>query len=485
MSDYTITLYPLNMVISPSLDFEDKEAVIKACTFKPNGYQYSPKYAAGKWDGNICLYQRKNQSAPVGLWKKVRDALKKRKNTVKIKYFKEVKPTGEIKVLPFDLYPFQVDAIKAAEKEKFGYIQAPVRAGKTAIMAGFINYTNNYPIWIITTGKDLVLQIKKDMEELTGLDVGYFSSGKLVKSDRVMVSSYQALARVKNTQKTSEKVKERNNEILKMMHEAKAVLLDECHLAFGNNIEQRLKSFDTVYYRIGLSASPKPDNKKLVEKLVAIGPLVYKIDFDHLIKIKRVAKPLVILYKLPMKWYANYVMEFSDIVDTNIVRNHPRNLFIKRLVLEMNKKGKSTLVMVNRIVHGEILNNLIEGSVFIHGEIDPEIRKTTYDMLQDKKIGCVISTVGKVGLNLPRLDVVINAEGLASSVATMQKMRSLTAHEGKSVGVVFDFIDRGKYLSDHSQERRNLYLQYGDDFIVEERSVKNNFFGAEVNKWLV
>jgi hypothetical protein len=65
--------------------------------------------------------------------------------------------------------------------------------------------------------------------------------------------------------------------------------------------------------------------------------------------------------------------------------------------------------------------------------------------------------VGKVGLNLPSLDAVINAEGYKARVGTIQKLRSLTASAGKHEGMVIDFIDCGKYLFDHSEERLQRY----------------------------
>jgi hypothetical protein len=81
-------------------------------------------------------------------------------------------------------------------------------------------------------------------------------------------------------------------------------------------------------------------------------------------------------------------------------------------------------------------------------------------------------------LNLPKLEAVINAEGYKSSVVTTQKMRSLTASEGKAHGIIIDFLDKGKDLRDHSDMRKQKYHSF-DGFIVKEREVTKNHFDLE------
>jgi len=140
--------------------------------------------------------------------------------------------------------------------------------------------------------------------------------------------------------------------------------------------------------------------------------------------------------------------------------------------------------MIRTLQHGPLLRSLIPGSIFVHGKISGEDRADLYKALQEKKIHCIIATVGKEGLNIPRLDAVINAEGLSSSVITLQKMRSLTAASGKKYGIVIDFVDRGDYLNRHSRHRIKTYKRIGN-IKLHMRNVPSDFYPMEGSRWLI
>ena len=161
-----------------------------------------------------------------------------------------------------------------------------------------------------------------------------------------------------------------------------------------------------------------------------------------------------------------------------------RNQFIAEIANKLKLSGKTTFIMIRKLAHGPILRAMIPGSVFVHGSIPSDQRATLYDGLQNRKIWCVISTVGKEGLNIPKLDAVINAEGLESSVVTLQKMRSLTATEGKTRGLVIDFLDRGKFLTKHSRARQRLYSRIAKDD-TKVKVVPANHYDMEGSRWEV
>jgi superfamily II DNA or RNA helicase len=131
--------------------------------------------------------------------------------------------------------------------------------------------------------------------------------------------------------------------------------------------------------------------------------------------------------------------------------------------------------MVRKRYHGELLQELIPRSVYVHGDISSTIRKELYSRLHKKEISCIISTVGKVGLDIPNLNAVINAEGLAAETITLQKMRSLTASSDKDYGIIIDFMDHGVYLRDHSELRLAMYKKI-DGFIIKEYKVSPTLF---------
>jgi len=70
----------------------------------------------------------------------------------------------------------------------------------------------------------------------------------------------------------------------------------------------------------------------------------------------------------------------------------------------------------------------------------------------------LIGTVFKEGVDIPEIEVVINAEGGKDAKMTVQKMRNLTPHHGKTEAIYVDFYDMmNPYFETHSKARLAEY----------------------------
>lgn len=485
--DITITVGAKKCKIMQKLPQDLFDHLRRKTKYKVHGYQFTPKYQMGVWDGSkVLLY--KDQTAPAGMFSRLRNLLEKEGHTVEIDFVRSYKPTGDVEIagLPHGLDDLQKKAIKRALKARYCIIEAPIRFGKTAIIAGLIKKINHFPAWVVTYGKDVTIQIQEALKEHLGTNVGMFSEGTFVDGD-VIVSSYQAMQRLvqdpksKDKKKLSQKVENRNKKLLEKMKESKVLILDESQYVFSKKSKLFLDRFENVGYKIGLSGTPREKSKISAKEMeAAIGPIALKIPFNSVISDGRLAQPKVILYDLPGNWYQGYLTELPDIYEANIVQNDYRNSFIVRIVTELQKQNKTAFIFVRKKDHGYILQDLIPKAVYVHGGVNTTRRKKLYDRLQNGKIPCIISTVGKVGLNLPKLNAVINAEGYKAHTLTIQKMRSLTAHKDKSCGLVIDFIDKGKYLFEHSEDRVSEYTNL-KGFIIKKREIKRDFFERKDN----
>jgi superfamily II DNA or RNA helicase len=68
----------------------------------------------------------------------------------------------------------------------------------------------------------------------------------------------------------------------------------------------------------------------------------------------------------------------------------------------------------------------------------------------------------QTGVNIEEITHFINARGLKSEIATLQALgRALRKHESKSVVYVYDFLDKEKYLLQHSKSRKRHYEREG------------------------
>lgn len=476
--------------VTPHLSPSNFKLVRDKFTYTVKDYQFTTQHKEYGWNGRRTLFF-KDQSAPAGCLYRMVQVLEDHCgiDDIEIIHENDYYPKGKIEVHGFSLKDFQERAVKRVIRYRRGIIEAPVRAGKTAIAAAIINKIGHKPVWVITFGKDLVHQTRKDLEYHLQIPVGVFSEGKYTPGD-VVVTSYQAINRAitKNKPKRSlpsQSTQERNYKILESLNETRVVIFDECHHAYSPKNKKVFAELKSAGYIIGLSGTPKPDNMNKLEVEAALGSVIFRVKYETLIKHGRLARPMIILYKLPYRWYTTALKEFAEVYEANIVENMHRNLFIADIVKNLRKSGKSTFVMIRKLAHGPILRALIPGSVFVHGTIPSDQRAALYDGLHNKKIWCVVSTVGKEGLNIPKLDAVVNAEGLESSVVTLQKMRSLTAAEGKTRGLVIDFLDRGKFLTKHSKARLKLYRRVAKKEDIKTKQVPSNHYKMEGSRWEV
>lgn len=466
--------------LSPKAPDDLLKKIRKKFKYRVHGYQFTPSYMEGRWDGYKNLFY-KRQSAKAGCCYRLAALLKKEGHTVDIEFENKYAPLGDGRIagLPNDPSPFQVEAKNRIVKYKYGIIQAKMRAGKTAVIAMAISQVRQFPIWVVTYGKDLVKQAQDDLEEHLEVPVGSLVESKFSPGD-IIVTSYQAAQRLNFSGEGSPKVQKRNQKILESIRETRMLFLDECHLSLSPETDPFVKEFRKLGYKIGLSATPKPDLKSMLEVEANIGPVIYRVGFKKLIKEGRIAQPVIIMYDLPKSWYTSMLSDPSDLYEANIVDSVYRNNFIAKIAKELKKQNKSSFIIVNRKAHGETLKEMIPGSVYVWGDIKADVRKKLYNRLENKEIFCIISTVGKLGLNIPRLDAVINAEGFSATTSTQQKMRSLTAPHKveKNFGLVIDFMDKGPYSERHGKSRLKQYKDM-KGFIIKYRKITPEKFNLD------
>lgn len=121
--------------------------------------------------------------------------------------------------------------------------------------------------------------------------------------------------------------------------------------------------------------------------------------------------------------------------------------------------GRQTLILVRHIAHGEILQDMIPGSVFIHGSIASKSRQNTINRMKEGKHRCVIaSSIFDEGVDIRPLSALILAGSGKSQTRALQRIgRVIRAYEGKTDAIIVDFFDDMKYMRKHSQARRRMY----------------------------
>ncbi len=159
---------------------ELKKQLLDDLKFRVDGYKFTYSYTQFNWDGYKSLFDLRSASFSTGLLKRVCKLLKEYGHNPIVEITNAFEPKGDNVIYSVQLYDFQKDAVEKALKNKYCIIDAPVRSGKTAIIASLISRLDNYPIIVVTYQSDLVLQTKLELEKLLRIKIGTFYKGEII-----------------------------------------------------------------------------------------------------------------------------------------------------------------------------------------------------------------------------------------------------------------------------------------------------------------
>jgi superfamily II DNA or RNA helicase len=365
---------------------------------------------------------------------------------------------GVLKPIPYvktplpgiTLRPDQERIVTSALIKQRGVIVSATGSGKTIIAASVINCFNNSKTLFLCHTIDLVNQTVEVFERF-GLQcskIGNKEKPALNRTKRVVVSTIQSF------------VKYDTHDYANLFD---VVIVDEAHHASNYNSqygEVLSQLYDKV--RIGFTATLPVDqaNVMMIEGL--FGSILENVTVEEGVKQMFLVKPKVRLLNVPINSLVADLTKYPEIYKRGIVDNRARNYSVIQTISEYSKQGRTCLIMVKEIKHGNNIIDLADKDLsiqFVQGLKDSDEREAIKRLLSSKRIDAVISTsVWREGINIPSLDVVINAAGGKSDLATMQAIgRGIRTFKGKSELIIVDFLDPYKYLAEHAIARLQLY----------------------------
>lgn len=342
------------------------------------------------------------------------------------------------------LRDYQERIVTQTLKHDMGVMCAATGAGKTWMAAAMIARRNVSVLYVVHT-LDLLEQTKVVMENLLGMKVGIIGDGKL-DIKKVTIGMVQSLGNV-----PSEKL---NFDM---------VIVDETHHLPADSFYSVTGSIKARYVH-GLSATPYRADKADLLIEAGAGPIVSKITPTELIQ-EGVLTPVVIRF-VPIQAQTSYYKPPSYITYNEfIVKYDVRNELISHFAKEFVEKGNTVLIAVRQIGHiHQIRKSLQVDSVILDGKTPSFERKKILQKLKDREIKLVISTLMKEGVDVPSLDVVINAAGGTDSMQLVG--RALRKFEGKKVATVIDFIDNQHLILQKASYARMNRLKEEPGFTV-------------------
>ena len=357
---------------------------------------------------------------------------------------------------------YQIDSAASALNKGRGIIVLPTSAGKTltiALMASTAFKTKMYKTLVLVPNIQLVEQTYQDFLDY-GIDISsiskwtgnydYQETDIVIANNQILLSEKQDTTVIKNFN---------------------MLIVDECHkLASAEKITKLVKNLNCKHV-FGFTGSLPSEQFNVWTLNRIFGPVLYHKKSIELRENHFISKVRVVALELEYKNVPHFTK--SNMSDptagyeeeiTWLHTNNFRNNIIQKLVKNLNT---NTLILVDRIVHGEYLLNFLQANLdckqifFIQGSVDVQERENVRQIMENQTgIVCIaISKIFSTGISIKNLhNVVFAAIGKARIKIIQSIGRSLRLHETKNIATIFDIADNNlTYGNKHYTERKEIY----------------------------
>jgi superfamily II DNA or RNA helicase len=172
-----------------------------------------------------------------------------------------------------------------------------------------------------------------------------------------------------------------------------------------------------------------------------------------------------ILQTQDIKEFKNYPEELKW-----LTTDSDRMTWVAQTIKDISTSG-NTLILVDRISAGEILQKKIKDSVFISGSTKNLERKEHYDEVSTAQSKIIIATYGvaSVGINIPRIFNLVLIEPGKSFVRVIQSIgRGIRKAEDKDKVQIWDITSSCKFAKRHLTQRKKFYKEANYPYNIEK-----------------
>ena len=516
------------------------------CSYEVKNVDFMYKYQSNQWDGKISLFKKKTLSFPAGLLDKVASSLTKNNvlfTVVEKRTNPKKKNLCKVDLGEHSFRDYQQKAIETIKTKTRGILAMCTGAGKTKTSCGIISELSVYPVIFIVPSVQLLYQtadefrtsLKSDDENfligelgggkcnieknginvatyqtlLTAYDKKYSESSKKIVDidgniDKTSLNSLKKelkilsvdlinspktkhkgietkIKKVKKKIQDKEDMIQKKKEIRDLVENCQLLFIDETHIA-AVIIEEISLCAKKAYYKCGLTGTPQRMDNQDIRMFGATGSVIHEVTSSDLIKRDFLVKPYI--YCIDLDLFNFTCDNFQQTYTKAIVENQHKNELIRDLAQQMHSMGRPTLIMVERIPHGKILEEMIEGCVFVpggDGSDDKEIpeeelnyRKYQLNRLEKNEIIMCATSWCYTGIDAPKISCIILACSLSSTnTITQQIGRGLRKAPGKKDCVIFDFRHKELPLRKQFNSRNKVYSSE-EEFVVKILKYNNS-----------
>jgi superfamily II DNA or RNA helicase len=458
-----------------------------AATFKyvdPTA-RYRPAYQLGRWDGKVsmfglggngylsqlekCLEILSNMDIDIDELDDLRTTSKIEFTEITNTYWSEqgkVWPVGHrFAGQPITLRDDQVEVVNRFFTNTQALQEVATGAGKTIMTATLSHCAEKYGRTIvIVPNKDLVTQTEEDFVNV-GLDVGVYYGDRKDLGKTHTICTWQSLNVLDKKSKNWDI--ENALTLAEFLDGVKTVIVDEVHMAKAEVLKNLLTiNLCNAPIRWGLTGTVPKDDFEAQPIFASIGPVVGGIKAHELQEMGILSNLHVnILQLIDIPEFKTYQEELKY-----LVTNKDRMTYFSKLIKNLSDSG-NTLILVNRIDTGKLLTEMIEGAVFISGEVKGTKRAEEYKehATNDNKVTVATFGVAAVGINIPRIFNLVLLEPGKSFVRVIQSIgRGIRKAEDKDFVQIWDITSTCKFAKRHLTTRKKFYKDAKYPFTIEK-----------------
>jgi len=482
-----------------------RKKLVDRFKYEVPGARYQPAVRLGRWDGKVSYFSL-GGSSYINLLPEIIPILdgdgydielvdlRAYNNTIVFDTIAEDTfahkswPVGHTQAgQPVLLRDYQVEIINNFLANPQSVQEVATGAGKTLMTAALSLMAERYgKSVVIVPNKDLVRQTEADYRNL-GLDVGvYFGDRKEVGRTHTICTWQSLNVLLKNSEGRNSEDEPSSHRLLRdptdyiiddLVDGVALVMVDEVHMAKADALKTLLTGvFAQVPIRWGFTGTIPKEDYAAVSIYCSLGNVVGRLSASTLQDAGHLAQCHVnIVQLLDGVEYRDYQSELKY-----LVTNTERLSYLARLI-EKIKEGGNTLILVDRIETGKILQaelstlfSLLSDKpdvVFVNGGTKATSRKEEYDEFATATNKVFLATYGvaAVGLNIPRIFNLVLLEPGKSFVRVIQSIgRGIRKAEDKDHVEIWDITSNCKFAKRHLTKRKAFYKEANYPFTVEK-----------------
>ena len=367
------------------------------------------------------------------------------------------------------LRDYQVETINKFLENPQCIQEIATGAGKTIITAALCKLVENYGRTLtIVPNKSLVTQTEDDFLACN-LDVGVYYGDRKELGRQNTIATWQSLNVLEKKSRDDE-----TTAFLEAIENINTIIVDEVHMAKADVLKRMLTGpFARCGIRWGLTGTvPKADYEFFGLKC-SIGEVANKIAAKELQDKGVLAQCNVnVLQTQDHPEFKNYQEELKW-----LTTDETRMSWIAKTIEDIATTG-NTMILVDRISAGELLEKKIPDSVFISGSTKNTERKEHYDEVSIAQHKVIIATYGvaAVGINIPRIFNLVLIEPGKSFVRVIQSIgRGIRKAEDKDHVNIWDITSSCKFAKRHLGQRKKFYKEANYPYNIEKIDYENPY----------